>query len=64
MKKLMLPFVALFVALFVAILAGCRAVTVENYGEEIARDADGKPVTLSDGLPVDPRTALIVEFKR
>lgn len=45
MKKLMLP----FVALFVAILAGCRAVTVENYGEEIARDADGKPVTLSDG---------------
>ena len=30
-------------------LAGCRAVTVENYGEEIARDADDKPVTLADG---------------
>ena len=30
-------------------LAGCRAVTVENYGEEIARDADEKPVTLADG---------------
>lgn len=32
-----------------AVLAGCRAVTVENYGEEIARDADEKPVTLADG---------------
>lgn len=30
-------------------LAGCRAVTVENYGEEIARDAESKPVTLADG---------------
>lgn len=32
-----------------AVLTGCRAVTVENYGEEIARDADEKPVTLADG---------------
>jgi glycosidase len=24
----------------------------------------GEPVTLSDGLPIDPRSALIVEFKR
>lgn len=31
------------------VFAGCRAVTVENYGEEIARDADEKPVTLADG---------------
>lgn len=30
-------------------ISGCRAVTVENYGEEIARDADDKPVTLADG---------------
>jgi len=43
MKRLMM-----FAAL-AAVLAGCRAVTVENFGEEIARDADNKPVTLADG---------------
>ena len=32
-----------------AVIAGCRAVTVENYGEEIARDAENRPVTLADG---------------
>ena len=32
-----------------ATVAGCRVVEVENRGEEIARDADGKPVTLQDG---------------
>ena len=32
-----------------ATFAGCRVVEVENRGEEIARDADGKPVTLPDG---------------
>lgn len=45
MKKIMM-----FIAIAsVAVLAGCRVVEVENKGEEIARDADGKPVTLSDG---------------
>lgn len=32
-----------------AAAAGCRVVEVENRGEEIARDADGRPVTLQDG---------------
>jgi len=32
-----------------AIVSGCRVVEVENKGEEIARDADGKPVLLQDG---------------
>lgn len=32
-----------------ALLAGCRAVTVNNFGEEVVRDADDKPVTLADG---------------
>ena len=44
MKKLMMAFAAVAV-----VLAGCRVVEVENRGEEIARDADGKPVTLQDG---------------
>ena len=43
MKKIM------FAALAVAFAAGCRVVEVENYGEEIARDADDKPVLLADG---------------
>ncbi len=34
-------------------------------GPVTGRDViSGEPVTLQDGLPVDPRTALIVEFKR
>ena len=34
-------------------------------GPVTGRDViSGEPVTLADGLPVDPRTALIVEFKR
>ena len=60
MKKLMM----IALAACAAVITGCRAVTVENYGEEIARDAESKPVTLADGLTVDPRSALIVEFKR
>ena len=32
-----------------AAVAGCRVVEVENRGEEIVRDADGKPVTLPNG---------------
>ncbi len=36
-------------AVTVAFFTGCRAVTVENYGEEVARDAEDKPVTLADG---------------
>ena len=46
MKKLMLM---IALAACAAAITGCRAVTVENYGEEIARDADEKPVTLADG---------------
>ena len=45
MKKLMM--IALVAC--AAVIAGCRAVEVENYGEEIARDAESKPVTLADG---------------
>ena len=45
MNKLMM----IALAACAAALTGCRAVTVENYGEEIARDADEKPVTLADG---------------
>ena len=34
-------------------------------GPVTGRDViSGEPVTLADGLPIDPRTALIVEFKR
>ena len=36
-------------ALTVAFFAGCRAITVENYGDDVVKDADGKPVTLADG---------------
>ena len=45
MKKLMM----IALAACAAAITGCRAVTVENYGEEIARDAESKPVTLADG---------------
>ena len=45
MKKLMM----IALAASAAVIAGCRAVTVENYGEEIARDAENRPVTLADG---------------
>ena len=43
--------IAFFAAFLFAVVAitGCRAVTVENYGEEVARDAEGKPVILADG---------------
>ena len=41
--------IVLIACLMAGGLTGCRAVTVENYGEEIARDADEKPVTLADG---------------
>ena len=41
--------IVLIASLMAGGLTGCRAVTVENYGEEIARDADEKPVTLADG---------------
>ena len=44
MKKIMAAALA-----GLAAVAGCRVVEVENRGEEIARDADGKPVTLQDG---------------
>ena len=43
MKKLMT------IAAVAAIFAGCRAITVENYGDDVAKDADGKPVVLADG---------------
>lgn len=43
MRKLMIA------AVLAACAVGCRVVKVENYGEEIARDADGKPVVLVDG---------------
>ena len=46
MKKLLTISILATIAIGIT---GCRAVTVENYGEEIARDADEKPVTLADG---------------
>lgn len=49
MKKLMMMMLAACAAATMTVTTGCRAVTVENYGEEIARDADEKPVTLADG---------------
>ena len=50
MKKLMTAIaMAACAAAMMTTTTGCRAVTVENYGEEIARDADDKPVTLADG---------------
>lgn len=49
MKKLMMMMLAACAAAMMTTTTGCRAVTVENYGEEIARDADEKPVTLADG---------------
>ncbi len=42
-KMLLLVTCALFA------LVGCRVVEVQNHGEEVARDADGKPVLLQDG---------------
>ena len=47
MKKIMI--ICAICAAFGTIGTGCRSVEVENYGEEIARDADDKPVTLADG---------------
>lgn len=47
MKKLMM--MTILAACAAAMMTGCRAVTVENFGEEIARDAEEKPVTLADG---------------
>ena len=49
MKKLMMIALAACAAAMMTATTGCRAVTVENYGEEIARDAESKPVTLADG---------------
>lgn len=49
MKKLTMMMLAACAAAMMTTATGCRAVTVENYGEEIARDADEKPVTLADG---------------
>ena len=43
MRKIMIA------AMFAACAAGCRVVEVENFGEEVAMDADGKPVILADG---------------
>ena len=49
MKTVIKSFAIVLIACLMAGgLTGCRAVTVENYGEEIARDADEKPVTLAD----------------
>ena len=45
-KMLMLMLCALAALL---LTTGCRVVEVENHGEEIARDQDGKPVLLQDG---------------
>lgn len=44
MKKIII--IAAFAA---CALCGCRVVEVENKGEEIARDAEGKPVLTKDG---------------
>lgn len=44
MKKLMI-----ITAACAAVLAGCRMVEVVNRGEEVVRDADGRPVMLPDG---------------
>ena len=49
MKRLMMLMLAACAAAMMTMTTGCRAVTVENYGEEIARDAESKPVTLADG---------------
>ena len=45
MNKMLMP--CAFAALLLT--TGCRVVEVENHGEEIARDQDGKPVLLQDG---------------
>jgi len=50
MKKLMMMMMlAACAAIAMTTTTGCRAVTVENYGEEVARDAENRPVTLADG---------------
>ena len=49
MKKLMMMMLAACAAIAKTTTTVCRAVTVEKYGDEIARDADDKPVTLADG---------------
>ncbi len=49
MKKLMMLMLAACAAIAMTTTTGCRAVTVRNYGEEVVRDADDKPVTLPDG---------------
>ena len=47
-----------------------RELDWSHYDEFVAGPVEGRdvisgePVTLADGLPVDSRTALIVEFKR
>jgi len=49
MEKLMMLMLAASAAIAMTTTTGCRSVTVENYGEEVARDAEDKPVTLADG---------------
>ena len=49
MKKTMMLMLAACAAIAMTTATGCRAVTVRNYGEEVVRDADDKPVTLADG---------------
>lgn len=50
MKKIQITFVIVAAAIgLAAAVSGCRSVEVENYGEEVVRDADDKPVTLADG---------------
>lgn len=49
MNKLIVAAAVVFVGVAMLLTGGCRAVTVENYGEEVVVDADKKPVTLADG---------------
>ena len=46
MKKLMMIAACAAVAMF----GGCRSVTVENYGEEVLKNADGSPVIVNGNV--------------
>lgn len=50
MKKVQITFVIVAAAIGLAgAVSGCRSVEVENYGEEVVKNADGVPVLTTDG---------------
>ena len=56
-------FVAILVAIALAV-SGCTALKVTDYGHEVVRDSDGKPLVDKDGKPVVSSPAEIEALKK